>query len=58
MNINSIRYKFDFLLDQGQGNIDILMISETKLDESSTPGQILLDSYSVPFRSERDGNGG
>ena len=58
LNINSIRNKFDFLAHQVQGNIDILMISETKLDESFPPGQILLDDYSVPFRSDRDGNGG
>ena len=58
LNINSIRNKFDFLAHQVQGNIDILMISETKLDESFPLGQFLLDSYSVPFRSDRDGNGG
>ena len=56
LNINSIRNKFDFLAHQVQGNIDILMISETKLDESFPPGQFLFDGYSV--RSERDRNGG
>ena len=30
--INSIRSKFDDILKGGRGNIDILMISETKLD--------------------------
>ena len=34
------------------------MISDTKLDESFPPGQFLLCTYSVPFRSDRDGNGG
>ena len=58
LNINSIRNKFDFLADQKQGNIDILMISEIKRDESFPPGQLLLDGYSVPFRPVRDGNGG
>ena len=38
LNINSIRNKFDFLAHQVQGNIDILIISETKLDESFPPG--------------------
>ena len=33
------------------------MISETKL-ESFPPGQFLLDGYSIPFRSDRNGNGG
>ena len=34
LNINSIRNKFDYLAHQVRGKIDILMISETKLDES------------------------
>ena len=58
LNINSVRNKFDFLAHQVKGNIDILMISETKLDESFPPGQFLLDDCSVPFRFDRDGNGG
>ena len=58
LNINFIRNKYDFLAHQVQGNIDILMISEAKLDESFLLGQFLLDGYSVPFRSDRDGNGG
>ena len=41
LNINYIRNKFDFLAHRVQGNIDILRISETKLDESFPPGQFL-----------------
>ena len=58
LNINSIRNKFDFLAQQVKGNIDILMISETKLDESFPVGQFLIAGYSVPFRFDRNGNGG
>ena len=58
LNINSIRNKFNFLAHQVKGNIDILMISETKLDESFPPSQFFLDGYSVPFRFDRNGNGG
>ena len=58
LNINSIRNKFDFLAHQVKGNIDVLMISETKLDESFPPSQFFLDGYSVPFRLDRNGNGG
>ena len=58
LNINSIRNKFDFLAPQVQGIIDILMISETKLDESFPPVQFLLDGYCDPFRFDRDGNWG
>ena len=39
LNINSIRSKFDFLAHQVKGNINILMISETKLDQSFPPSQ-------------------
>ena len=34
-----------------------IMIPETKLDESFPLGQLLLDGHSVPFCSDRDGNG-
>ena len=33
LNINSLRNKFDALVDQIKGNVDILLISETKLYE-------------------------
>ena len=39
LNINSIRNKFDFLAHQVKGNIDILIISETKLDETFPSSQ-------------------
>ena len=32
LNINSIRNKFEMILDQVIGNIDILVVSETKID--------------------------
>ena len=58
LNINSIRNMFDFLAHQEKGKIDIPMISETKVDESFSPGRFLLDGYSVPSRFDRNGNGG
>ena len=58
LNINSIRNKFDFLAQQVKGNIDILMISETKLDESFPVGQFLINGDSVSSRFDRNGNGG
>ena len=39
LNINSIRNMFDFLAHLVKGNINVLMISETKLDESYPPSQ-------------------
>ena len=34
LNINSLRDKFEFLIFLTRDNIDVLMISETKLDQS------------------------
>ena len=43
LNINSIWNKFEFLAEQIKGKIDILMISETKIDESFPQGNFLID---------------
>ena len=45
LNINSSRNNFDLLALQVKANMDIQMISETKLDEGFPPGQLLLDDY-------------
>ena len=34
LNINSIRNKFEKLISQVMGTVDVLMISETKIDDS------------------------
>ena len=39
LNINSVRNKFDLLVDQIKGNVDIMVISEAKSDESFSNGQ-------------------
>ena len=49
LNINSLRNKLEFLKEQIQNNIDILMISETKIDASFRIGQFLLNGDSTPF---------
>ena len=38
-NINSSGSKFDALVDQIKGNVDILIISETEFDKSFPEGQ-------------------
>ena len=58
LNINSIRNKFDSLADIIKDNIDILMISETKVDDSFPDGQFFLDGFGTPFRLDRNRNGG
>ena len=57
-NINSIRNKFEFLAEQIKGKIDILMILETKIDESFPQGNFLIDGFSSPYRLDRDCKGG
>ena len=39
-------------------NIDILMITETKLDDSFPVSQFDIDGFNTPFRLDRNKNGG
>ena len=39
-------------------NLDILMISETKIDETFADSQFLIDDFSVPYRLERTAKAG
>ena len=58
LNINSLRNKFDLLADLVKSKIDILLISETKLDESFPLANFLIPGFSPPFRRDRSGTGG
>ena len=58
LNINSIRNKFQFLEKEVCANLDIILISETKLDDLFPPAQFLLDGFSKPYRLDRCCNGG
>ena len=49
--------KFDHLIAITKGNVDVSMISETKLDESFPSMQFNIDRYSI-FRSDRNPKGG
>ena len=39
------------------GNIDIMILAETKLDNSYPTSQFFIDSYSIPFRRDRNNSG-
>ena len=41
-----------------KGNIDVLMISETKLDDSFPSMQFLIEGYGPPYRLDRNSHGG
>ena len=58
ININSIRNKFEELKLLVNGNADILIVQETKIDETFPTGQFIIDGYMPPFRRDRNQFGG
>ena len=58
LNINSIRNKFEIPSEQVRGNADVLMVSETKKDDSFPSGYFLIHGFSPPYRLDRDSKGG
>ena len=58
LNINSLRNKFAAFVYQVKLNVDILIISETKLDESFPEGQFKIPRFTSPFRRDRNKFGG
>ena len=58
ININSIRNKFETLPSVVVYDINILIISETKIDESFPLSQFMIDGFSMPYRRDRNAHGG
>ena len=58
LNINSLRNKFQALVDLVLGNLDILVIGETKLDHTFPDEQFRIKGYKKPYRRDRNCNGG
>ena len=58
LNINSVRNKFDVLSLIVKNSVDILIISERKLDDSFPTAQFLLHGFSAPYRLDRNSKGG
>ena len=58
LNINSVRNKIGLLADMMTNKIDILLISETKIDQTFPKSQFLIQSFSEPYRLDRTANGG
>ena len=58
LNINSIRNKFEAIKGIIKGNLDILVITESKLDDTFPISQFIIEGYWPPFRADRDRNGG
>ena len=58
ININSIRNKIHLLADMTTNRVEILLISETKLDNTFPGPQFFLHGYSQPHRLDRTAKGG
>ena len=58
LNINFLESKFEPLKSLVKDNVDILLVSETKLDNSYTSEQFIIDGYSKPIRLDRNCHGG
>ena len=58
LNINLIRNKFEALMQNVSGGVDLLMTSETKIDERFPKSQFLIKGFSDPFRIDRNSHRG
>ena len=53
LNINSIRYKLDQLKNMIKLNLDILVVIETKIDDSFSTNEFMIDGFHEPLRKGR-----
>ena len=58
MDINSIAPKFKYLDSVIKENVDLVMVSETKLDDTFPTEQFKMEGYSKPIRLDRNRHGG
>ena len=58
LNINFMAPKFEPLVSLVKDNIDLLMVSETKVDDSYPTEQFKIEGYSKPIRLDRNRHGG
>ena len=57
-NIDSIRNIFDALKEIVSQNLDILMVTETKINDSFPKEQFHFEGYADPLRLDRNCDGG
>ena len=58
LNVASLPNKIDELRDIVKYRLDLLVLSETHLDSSFPTSQFLIDGFNVPYRQDRNRNGG
>ena len=54
LNINFLYHKFEALKSLVTNTIDILVISETKLDDPFPASEFFIEGFSAPFRRDRN----
>ena len=57
LNINSISPKFDEFKLMVSGFFDVVIVTETKLDDSFPKAQFCIDGFYIPYRLDRNRNG-
>ena len=58
LNINSLRNKFESMQHIINKNIDVLLISETKIDSPFLSVQFHLEGFAIPYRLDRNATAG
>ena len=58
LNINSLPNKFEQLKETVLKYVDVLVLTETKLDDSFPQAQFLVEGFSEPYRYDRNRKGG
>ena len=58
LNVNSIRNKFEMLTSLIKNEIDILLLSETKIDETIPLEQFFISVFAKPLRLDMNSRGG
>ena len=58
ININSIRNKFELLAEAVIGNVDILMVTETKIDKFFPTVQFIIPGFTSLYLFDRTKDGG
>ena len=58
ININSLPAKFDQVKEVILKNVNILVVTETKLDEIFPLAQFYVERFTMPYRLDRNRNGG
>ena len=58
LNINSLVARFDQVKEVISKNVDILVITDTKFDDTFPLGQFYVEGFTMPYRLDRNRNGG